>query len=97
MLERPPYQLFTESVGVVDPPEFPPVCASEETPVARPAEVMVPCLACGSQERWNDHGVQRCRTCWPHPLTRKTREAERAYQRTARSTRFAHGEQGSPR
>jgi hypothetical protein len=47
------------------------------------AEV-IPCAVCGRVVRWNDQGVLRCVTCWPTPLTRKARAAERAYERTSR-------------
>src|SRR5262245_6668706 len=45
-----------------------------------PLATEIPCAVCGGVVRWNDHGVQRCRTCSPDPLTRKTRAAERAEQ-----------------
>src|SRR5262245_6026011 len=38
------------------------------------------CAVCGGDARWNDHGVQRCRTCWPTPLTRRALEAEQTAQ-----------------
>jgi hypothetical protein len=24
-----------------------------------------PCIVCGRTERWDDHGIWRCRGCWP--------------------------------
>jgi hypothetical protein len=27
--------------------------------------MIIPCATCGSAMRWNDHGTQRCVTCWP--------------------------------
>ena len=24
-----------------------------------------PCVVCGGSERWDDHGIWRCRRCWP--------------------------------
>jgi tubulysin polyketide synthase-like protein len=24
-----------------------------------------PCVVCGRVDRWDDHGIWRCRTCWP--------------------------------
>jgi hypothetical protein len=45
-----------------------------------PVVLDMSCALCGGGVRWNDHGVQRCRTCWPTPLTRRALEAERAEQ-----------------
>src|SRR5262249_51485023 len=42
--------------------------------------LLPPCAVCGGVPRWNDHGVQRCQTCWPTPLTRRALEAEQAEQ-----------------
>ena len=28
-----------------------------------------PCVVCGQTERWDDHGIWRCKACWPQPLT----------------------------
>jgi hypothetical protein len=39
---------------------------------------VLPCAVCGGVVRWNDQGVLRCVACWPTPLTRKARAAERA-------------------
>jgi hypothetical protein len=47
---------------------------TDKTPVA----LDIPCAVCDGVVRWNDHGVQRCRSCWPTPLTRRAREAEQA-------------------
>ena len=40
-----------------------------------------PCVVCGQNVRWDDHGVWRCQGCWPEPMTRATRQAE-ALERT---------------
>ena|SRR5215510_13667535 len=48
-----------------------------------PVVLLPPCAVCGGIVRWDDHGVQRCRACWPTPLTQKARQAERAYQGTS--------------
>ena len=45
-----------------------------------PLLLLPPCAVCGGDIRWNDHGVQRCRTCWPTPLTRRALKAEQTAQ-----------------
>jgi len=68
---------------------------------AAPAEPLtilgphVPCSVCGGTDRWEDVGIWRCVACWPHPITRKTCEAERAYQRTSRVPRRARIGEGA--
>jgi hypothetical protein len=34
-----------------------------------PAQVL-PCALCGGIERWDDHGIWRCLTCWPRVASR---------------------------
>jgi hypothetical protein len=49
---------------------------------AKPESFMphFPCVVCGAQDRWNDHGVWRCRQCWPEPLTQAARRVEEREQ-----------------
>jgi hypothetical protein len=54
---------------------------TDTTARSAPMTPAAPCALCGGQERWNDAGTWRCIACWPTPLTRATREAERQYQR----------------
>jgi hypothetical protein len=34
-------------------------------PPAHPLSPTSPCTVCGNDSRWNDHGIWRCKACWP--------------------------------
>jgi hypothetical protein len=42
---------------------------------AEPLTPAYPCAVCGSNVRWNDRGIWRCKACWPAPLTQAARRA----------------------
>jgi hypothetical protein len=40
---------------------------------AAPLTPQYPCVVCGIVDRWDDHGVWRCRACWPPEAMGKRR------------------------
>src|SRR5438477_11134865 len=42
---------------------------SSESSNPAPLTPYYPCVVCEGTERWNDHGIWRCRHCWPALLT----------------------------
>jgi hypothetical protein len=40
---------------------------------AAPLTPQYPCAVCGIVDRWDDHGVWRCRACWPPEAMGKRR------------------------
>ncbi len=55
---------------------------SEEAPHGRdpgrgvsPLSPTYPCVVCDGKDRWDDHGIWRCRACWP-PVARTSRAAD---------------------
>jgi len=70
--------------GAVQEPTIPALVAdvSESTVKApsavtsvQPLSADYPCTVCGSTDRWQDHGVWRCKACWPKGQ-RKARAVE---------------------
>jgi hypothetical protein len=37
----------------------------DASPVPATYSPMYPCVVCGQTNRWDDHGIWRCRACWP--------------------------------